>query len=317
VGARSPYTTLGPLRRTDRPGGPPGLHDFEAHLADGSVAALEVTGEVDGQRLRLAAAAERRLSSITLSNSESLWLVGLAAGVRVGAIRPDDLRRLLGELEAGGRRNAHDIGDYRDRFVARLRALGIESVYAVKAKAGSQGTVLVRPGTYGGWGWDGAAIDRWLGEFLASHQGINKLGKLGRARAAQRHLAVVLDPFSPAGMGIPLGVTARQERGAADYALPSFVPPEPLSHLWLLPAFTVTQDALGWMRHGGWAVLEQQGVDGPVRPGSLIGASGDDLSLPPSLLVVRSETQHITPPPTVASDLPKRRCASRWRRDPW
>jgi hypothetical protein len=83
---------LGPLRRVDRRGGPPGLHDFEADLADGSVAALEVTGEVDAQRLRLASSAERRFSAITLADSESLWLVGLAPGARVSAIRPDDLR---------------------------------------------------------------------------------------------------------------------------------------------------------------------------------------------------------------------------------
>jgi hypothetical protein len=70
---------LGPLRRIDRRGGPPGLHDFEADLADGSVAALEVTVEVDDQRLDLAASAERRLSSITLPDSQFLWLVGLAA----------------------------------------------------------------------------------------------------------------------------------------------------------------------------------------------------------------------------------------------
>jgi hypothetical protein len=125
---------------------------------------------------------------------------------------------------------------------------------------------MVRAGTYGGWGWDGAAIDRWLGEFLVSSQGINKLSKFGRARAAQRHLIVVLDPFSPAGMGIPLGLTARHERGAADYALPSFMPPEPLTHLWLLPVFTVTREALRWGRDGGWGVLEQRGVDGLVRP---------------------------------------------------
>jgi hypothetical protein len=250
---------LGSLRRIDRRGGPPGLHDFEATLADGTVAALEVTAEVDAQRRSLASAAGRRLSAVTLPNSESLWLVGLAAGARVSAISPDDLRRLLDELEATGRRNAHDLGDYRDPFVARLRTMGIESVYAVKAKAGSEGTVLVQAGTYGGWGWDGAAIDRWLAEFLVSNQGINKLRKLGRAQAAQRHLAVVLDPFSPAGMGIPLGLTARRERGAADYALPSFTPPEPLTHLWLLPAFTVTRDALRWVRDGGWSVLEQQG----------------------------------------------------------
>jgi hypothetical protein len=79
---------LGPLRRIDRRGGPPGLHDFEADLPGGSVAALEATVEVDDQRLDLAASAERRLSSITLPNSESLWLVGLAATARVNAINP-------------------------------------------------------------------------------------------------------------------------------------------------------------------------------------------------------------------------------------
>lgn len=218
---------VGPLRRIDRRGGPPGLHDFEADLADGSIAALEVTGEVDARRLSLASSAERRLSSITLPNSEFLWLVGLAAGARVSAIKPGELRRLLGELEASGRRYAYDIGDYHDPFVARVGALGIESVHAVKAKAGSEGKVMVQAGTYGGWGWDGTAIDQWLGEFLASDQGKNKLGKLGRTEAAERHLAIVLDPFSPAGMGIPLALTARHERGAADYPLPSFTPPEP------------------------------------------------------------------------------------------
>jgi hypothetical protein len=105
---------LGPLRRIDRRGGPPALHDFEAGLADGSVAALEVTGEVDAQRLSLAASAERRLSSITVPNSEFLWLVGLAADARISAIKPGELRRLLDELEASGRRNAYNIGDYHD-----------------------------------------------------------------------------------------------------------------------------------------------------------------------------------------------------------
>ena len=182
-------------------------------------------------------------------------LVGLAADARISAIKPGELRRLLDELEAGGRRNSYNIGDHHDPFVARLGALGIESVYAVKAKAGSGGKVMVQAGTYGGWGWDGTAIDRWLGEFLASDQGKNKLDKLGRAKAAERHLVIVLDPFSPAGMGIPLALTARHERGAADYGLPSFRPPEPLTHLWLLPAFTSPEEVLCWTRDGGWEVL--------------------------------------------------------------
>jgi hypothetical protein len=247
---------LGPLRRVDRRGGPPGLHDFEADLADGSVAVLEVTGEVDAQRLALASSSERRLSSVTLPSSSSLWLIGLAAGARVSAISPNELRWLLSDLEASGRRRAYDMGDYHDPFVARLGALGIESVYAVKAKAGSEGMVLVHPGTYGGWGWDGPAIDGWLDELLTSDRGANKLGKLGRANANERHLVIVLDSFSQAGIGITLGLTARDERGAADYGLPSLVPPEPLTHLWLLPAFTVTQEALCWTRDGGWVVLD-------------------------------------------------------------
>jgi hypothetical protein len=246
---------LGPLRRIDRRGGPSGLHDFEADLPDGSVAALEVTGAVDAKRLDLESSAERRLSSITLPNSTQTWSVGLAAGARVNAIKPDELRRLLGELEASGRRSAHGMGDLRDPFVMRLGTLGIESIYGRKAKAGSEGTVMVKAGTYGGWGWDGAAIDQWLDDFLASDQGINKLTKLGRAQVAERHLVIVLDSFSPAGMGIPLGLTTRHERGAADYPLPSFVPPEPLTHLWLLPAFTVMREALRWTRDGGWAIL--------------------------------------------------------------
>jgi hypothetical protein len=191
-----------------------------------------------------------------LPNSQSLWLVGLAATARVNAIRPDNLRRLLGELEANGRRDAHDLGDYRDPFVAQLRALGIESVYAANTSAGSEGMVMVQAGSYGGGGWDGAAIDRWLSEFLGSDQGKNKLNKLSRAQAAQRHLAVVLDPFSPAGMGIPLGLTGRHERGSTDYVLPSLIAPGPLSHLWLLPAFTAREEALRWTRDDGWVVLD-------------------------------------------------------------
>jgi hypothetical protein len=121
----------------------------------------------------------------------SLWLVGLAAGARVNAIKPE---RLLSDMEASGQRRTYGMGDYCDPSVARLGALEIESIYAVKAKAGSEGKVMVRPGTYGGWGWDGPAIDQWLGMLLATDQGANKVSKLSRAQAAERHLVIVLVP---------------------------------------------------------------------------------------------------------------------------
>jgi hypothetical protein len=90
---------------------------------------------------------------------------------------------------------------------------------------------------------------------LASDQGVNKLGKLGRATAFERHLVIVLDSFSQAGVGIPLGLTSRHEAVAADYALPSVTPPAPLTHLWLLPLLE-TREGLRWTREGGWAVVE-------------------------------------------------------------
>jgi hypothetical protein len=253
---------LGPLRVTDRRGGPEGLHDFAADLADGTVAAIEVTSEVDGRRLSLASQVERRgLVSFRVQGLNALWLVGLTAGAQVSSLSSKEkLSSLLADLEAEGRTNALDIGDYRDPFVMRLGALGIESASAVTPKAGREGTVMVRPGVYGGFGWSGSAIDTWLDELLASDRGVNKVRKLGRADASERHLAIVLDPFSPPGMGIPLALTARHERGAADYGMPSLAPPEPLTHAWLMPMLG-TSDALHWRRGTGWTIIEVQ------RPG--------------------------------------------------
>jgi hypothetical protein len=254
---------LGLIRIVDRPGGPPGLHDFEAVLADGSVAAIEVTGEVDAQRLDLAASADRHLSSLVLPGSDSFWRVQLAANARVRAIIPSDLLTLLRDLEVHGRRSAHNIGDYSDPFVRRLADVGIESVYADRAKQGSEGVIMVSAGVYGGWGWDGGAISDWLGALFASPQGVNKLSKLRNTNARQQHLAIVLDSFSQAGMGIPLGLTARKERGAADYAIPSLVPPSLLTHLWIIPLVEIWE-GLRWSRDGGWEVLPADRGQGPM-----------------------------------------------------
>jgi hypothetical protein len=72
--------------------------------------------------------------------------------------------------------------------------------------------------------------------------------------AAERHLVIVLDPFSQAGMGISLGSSDRHEEGAADDAMPSLGLPTPLTHLWLLPVMG-SGEGLRWTRDGGWTVL--------------------------------------------------------------
>jgi len=245
---------LGPLRVIDRKGGPPGLHDLEADLSAGMVAAIEITSEVEQARLSLMASADRHLSALRLPGSNYSWQVGLTADAQVKAINPADLLKLLSDMEQQGRLRALNIGDSSDPFVARLGALGIESVYGFKAKPGRGGTARVVAGFYSGREWSQAAIDTWLKRFLTSTRGENKLAKLARAvHATERHLVIVVEPFSQAGMGISLALSDRQEEGAADDAIPFLVPPEPLTHLWLMPLMG-TGEALCWTRHSGWAV---------------------------------------------------------------
>ncbi len=247
---------LGSLRVIDKKGGPPGIHDFEADLPGALVAAIEVTSEVERARLDLAASAHRRLASLQLRDSSQCWQVGLAADARVNAISPPKLLELLSDLESNGRWRALNRGDSSDPFVDRLAALGIESAYAFKAKPESRGLVRVGPGFYFGREWGGAAIDSWLAGFLASDTGANKVTKLGRAvHADERHLVLVLDSLSQAGMGIPLGLTDRDEEGAAPYVMPSLVPPEPLTDVWLLP-IKAASEGLRWRRDSGWAAID-------------------------------------------------------------
>ena len=237
---------LGPLRCIDPGGGPEGAHDFEADLDDGGFAAIEVTGEVESGQ-RVLESLMRRLPPLTVPGSRWRWQTGLSTTAQEKRI-PSELPALLADMEKADRRSAHCRGDYRDPFVQRLRELGVESVYAwVPADAAHQGGVILSPGTYGGWEWGGAATDAWLAEFLASRRGINKVVKLRSvSRADQRHLVIVLDPRSQAGMGITL-----QESWTA---LPALEPPEPLTHLWLLPMPT-DWPGLRWTRGSGWSVL--------------------------------------------------------------
>jgi hypothetical protein len=165
-----------------------------------------------------------------------------------------DLLALLSDMEQAGRWRALNVGDYHDPFVERLGRLGVESVYGFKAKPGRGGSVKVGPGFYSGRGWAGTAIDAWLSSFLACPQGANKVSKLARAiNVAECHLVIVLDPCSQAGMCISLALADHQEEGSAHDTIPSLVPPEPLTHVWLMPMMG-PGTALWWARQRGWAV---------------------------------------------------------------
>jgi hypothetical protein len=241
---------LGPLRCVDPGGGPEGAHDFEADLEGGGFAAIEVTGEVEFEQRALESLV-RRLPSFIVPGARWRWQVGLGTSAQEKRIS-SELAALLSDMEKAGRRRAHYRDDYRDPLQQRLQELGVEFVYAwVPTDIARQGSVVLSPGTYGGWEWGGAATDAWLAEFLVSRRGLNKVVKLRSvSKADQWHLVIVLDPRSQAGMGITL-----QESWTA---LPELVPPEPLTHLWLLPMPT-DWPGLRWTRSTGWSVLTADG----------------------------------------------------------
>jgi hypothetical protein len=245
---------LGPLRVTDRKGGPPGIHDFEADLGDGSsVAAVEVTSEVEPQRLGVESEIRRHGRSFPLPGLNSWWSVRLSNDAQVRkACRSGDLRQLLSTLEASGVSRAQGMGFYCDPLAERLHKLGIASVFRLSSSRG--GGVTLSTDAYGGFAWQGPVIDSWLDELLTSPRGASKLAKLRRADSADLHLAIVMAAFSKAGLGIPLGLESRHDLGAAEYVMPSFVPPEPLTSIWILP---MAQDweGLRWARGDGWAIL--------------------------------------------------------------
>lgn len=68
---------LGTLREIDPGGVPRPLHDFEADLPGGGIAAIEVTGQVEAKSLEQTASAQRRFDSFTLPGSSFVWQIGL------------------------------------------------------------------------------------------------------------------------------------------------------------------------------------------------------------------------------------------------
>jgi hypothetical protein len=166
--------------------------------------------------------------------------------------RSNEARRLLSDLDARGTRRAHGVKDHPDPNLALLGDLGIAAAHMTRTRA--EGIAFIQADAHAGFAWRGELIDGWLRHFLNSEQGLNKLDKLGRANAQERHLVVVYDSFTAPGVGIPLGLLSRYDDGAADYVMPSLAPPEPLSDLWLLP-FVQSWEVLRWNRTSGWAIL--------------------------------------------------------------
>ncbi len=237
-------SVLGPTRVADWKGAPPGQHDLEADLPDGGIAAIEITSEADRARLSAAAAARRHLSAVTIRGSQFAWLVEVTPEVDARALRKSaDLVTLIVDMERQGQSSLTTMSDYRNPWRARLEALGIQSVHGFAVSSSPRGAVYVVSASFAAWGWVTATADRWITGFLATDLGKSKLAKLGRANAAERHLAILIHPDTDAGLGIAV----------AD-ELPSVVPPSPLTHLWLM-APTEPPRAFRWTDSSGWSLV--------------------------------------------------------------
>lgn len=246
--------TVGQTRVIDRRGGrEEGKHDLEADLPDGGIAAIEITSEADAARLSVAAAAQRHLSDLKSPGSQFAWLVNVTPQADARALRKSaGLVALLADMEQHGQSSASALSDYRDPWRDRLNALGIQSVHGVPG-SGRPGAVYVVPGIVTGWGWVRATADQWITDFLATELGKNKLDKLAKADADERHLAVLIHPDTDAGLGIA-AASADLLDGSGGGDLPSVEPPSPLTHLWLI-APTVPTRAFRWARSSGWAIV--------------------------------------------------------------
>jgi hypothetical protein len=236
--------TVGQTRVIDRRGGRDvGKHDLEADLPGGGIAAIEITSEADPARLSVNAAAQRHLSNFKVPGSQFAWLVNVTTQADARALsKSTGLVALLADMEQQGHTSASALSDYRDPWRDPLEAFGIQFVHGVEG-SDHPGTVYVMPAIVASWGWVRPTADKWITDFLATELGKNKIDKLARADADERHLAVLIHPDTEAGSGI-----------AVTDELPSVVPPAPLTHLWLI-APTDPPRALRWAHISGWAVV--------------------------------------------------------------
>lgn len=245
----------------DVPGAPEGMYDFDLS-ADETAWAVEVTATTNANRKRVTAGIRSNGITSVPIEGHTTWVVGLHDDAQVKGIAVQ-LPAVLGEMSARGQLRLSDHDDFADPLVRALDQLRVQSVYGMEGTG--EAKILLQPAAFGGWGWQGPEVDSWFSEWLQGDQAANKLRKLARS-PDRKMLVIVLDSFSQPGLGIPLGLSTRLERGA-DYVMPTVSPPPELSALWLLPD-TLSGEGLAWREGRGWSVLPPY----KDRPGLMDGA---------------------------------------------
>ena len=234
----------------DVPGGPPAMHDFDVHLADGRIVAVEVTRFTDNPRVQQLAEIQKR----------SPWLFpDLEHGWHLTIEEDAQIRRLYKEvgsplrvLESKGIdrlrttvRPESDADEETKQAVTKLAELGVLAAWALDAIP--PGLLIPAPRQAAGSTGQDLIIE------MINAMADNKGDRLARADTDERHLFVWVE-YAQAMTMAALAV--------ADGTVPGVVLPDPIlpasiDALWLVDAGFPTairlyQKGHGWMVRGPW-----------------------------------------------------------------
>jgi hypothetical protein len=227
-----------------------GMYDLRVGPADAPVMAVECVGAVDPKLTETwnRGAAEGPLK-LALNGD---WLLTLTPSARIKAIK-QRVEPLLRELEGRGLREVridHSLKWHDWALYEALDSLKVARAYCYRLP-GTGKVHLGIGGIGGGVDSQGAAVPKWVGEFLRDSARRDVLCKLKRSRATDRH-AFVFVSLAGAPWSLESYLTGELDQ------LPREAPdlPPPITGIWLVSQFG--QRGLCW-GGGAWRLFEARG----------------------------------------------------------
>ena len=239
---------LGPLEPTDVPG-TSGLPDYRLN-SPGVSGHVEVTSRPDKRR-RMQRAAVIKRPSFTVAKAGE-WTLYLHRKVDTRDLpKASELELVLDAAKRAG--GLIMPGNCPLEVAERMRSLGIEGARYRHAE-GSTGSVSLTGGGTGDRGVQGDDVDTWLKSAFQESGVLDHVQKLRRAGGDSRHLYLHVDSASKTGLAIAIALDSTSHPGAALYRLPTFVPPDDLTDLWVWP--DSPGPGLHYSRARGWRIVE-------------------------------------------------------------
>jgi hypothetical protein len=231
-------------------GSMPGMYDLRIRLADVPEMAVECVGAVDPILTETwnVGTAKGPLE-LALQGD---WLITLAPSARVKAIN-QRVEPLLQELEDRGLRDVpvdRALNWHNSALFEELESLDVTRAYCYRLP-GTGKVHLGMEGIGGAVDSQGAAVPKWVGEFLGDSARRDVLCKLQRSGARDRH-AFVFVSFAGAPWPVESYLTGELDQ------LPAEAPdlPPPVTGVWIVSQFG--RKGLRW-DEGAWRLFEARG----------------------------------------------------------